>query len=463
MNYKLWASVICVTMLSVNIEATSLRDSVDATVNINPDVMAENFKRKAHKINVDIQEGDYYPTIDFTGYIEASETKYNLDDNSKQDGDKDGWNTSLKIEQMLYDGGKTPNEVELYKNRYKNVKFTSEDKVEKLVLDTVNKYTALVLSQELISLDKFKVKVHKKYLKLAEKKEEISGEILDRYEVDSKIKSIQDDIIKEELYQQKNRSGYTRLTGIELDGNICRPIINDSLIPLTLEETIDLAMKENREINAQDSLIKEHESKVLVEGARYKPDLKLQLQGEWDDDLAEPENGRRDIYRARLISNWNLYNGGKDKLSKERERIFLLEQRKILDAIKDDVSDSVRNSYDSYIKIQDRLENLKSFIEDNKKIVEIYNQQLVDGSRTFIDVLNAETELFRTRLLYVETEFSLYDEYYNILYNLNMLSDSILSEENQVCTPYVLDESELEIKKELSITDDELAKELELE
>ena len=462
MNFKLLIGVICIAMLGVNAQATSLRDSVEAIINANPDVMAEHFKKKAHEKNIEVEEGDYYPTIDFSVFAEDSTTQYNLDHNDKKDGEKNGWNSVLKIEQVLYDGGRTSNEVELYKHRYKNVKYTSKDKVENLILDTVKKYTGLVLSQELRALQKYKIKVHKQYLVLAEKKEEISGEILDRYEVDSKIKSTQDDYLKEELFSEKTYSGYIRLTNSKISGNICRPVINESLIPLTDEEAIEIALRKNSQINAQQELIKEHTSKALIEDAKYKPDLKLQLEGEWDNDLAEPQNGRRYVYRIRLKSDWNFYNGGKDDLTQQRERIFVLEQRKILDAIKGDVSDSIRSSYKSYEKTKKRLENLKLYIADNKKIVEVYNQQLVDGSRTFIDVLNAESELFRTRLLFIETEFLLYDEYYNILNNLNILSDSILSEKNQVCSEYVLDETKLELKKELLISDDELTNELKL-
>lgn len=452
-----------INILSIGIYATSLRDSVEKTLNTNPDIIAEHFNKKVFKSNIDEQQRDYYPTVDFSVYVEESETKYDLDDNSKQDGEKDGWNATLKIEQVLYDGGKTPNEIDMFRHRYQNVKYTSNDKVEDLIFQTANTYISLVLSQEIMALSQYKIKVHDKYLKLAKDKEEISGEILDSYEVGSKVKASWDEYYRQEVTQQKSLSSYKRLTGVELSGNICRPTLDESLFPSTFEEAIEIALRNNNQLHAQRSMISEQNSRALVEDAKNRPDLTLQVQGEWDDDLAEPENGRRDIYRIRLQSNWNLYNGGKDSVTQQKERIAILEQRKILDAIKNEVIDNIKGSYTTYYKIKDRLENLKLFIDDNKKITEIYNKQLSDGSRTFIDVLNAESEYFRTKLLYIETEFSLYDEYYNILKSLNVLSDTILIEKNQVCQQYMLDESELEIKKEKAPTEDELADELGLD
>ncbi len=463
MNYEFFRTAICVTMLSVSLHAMSLRDSVVQTINTNPDILAEHFKKKGYKSNIDEQERDYYPTLDFSVFVEDSETKYDLDDDSKENGEKDGWNAALKFEQVLYDGGKTPNEIEMFRHQYHNVKYTSKDKVEELILNIVNTYVELVSYQELMALDKFKIKIHKKYLKLAKEKEEISGEVLDSYEVGSKIKAIIDNYLQQEVSQQKAFSSYRRLTGNELSGNICRPIIDEKLFPPTYAEAIEIALRNNNQIHAQHSMIREQTSRAFVEDAKFRPDLKLQIEGEWDNDIAEPENGQRDIYRIRLKSDWNFYNGGKDNVTQEKERIFILEQRKILDAIKNDVIDNIKGSYNTYFKIKARLNNLAAFILDNKNIVEVYNKQLEDGSRTFIDVLNAEAELFRTKLLYIETEFSLYNEYYNILKSLNILSDTILIENNQICVEYVFDESELTVSKEKSQSEEELADELGLD
>ena len=463
MNIKLLRTIFCIGLLSVNINATSLRDTVEKTINTNPDIIAEHFNKKAFKTNIDEQQRDYYPTLDFSGYVEESETKYNLDDDSKQDGKKNGWNATLKFEQVLYDGGLTPNEIEEFKHRYYNIKYTSKEKVEALILEIVNTYTKLVLSQELIALDNFKIKIHENYLVLAKEKEEISGEILDWYQVSSKIKAIMDNYLEQEVKQQRTLSTYKKLTGSELEGNICRPILDEKLIPQTVEEAIEIALRKNNTIRAQHELIREQKSRMNAEQAKFRPDLKLQVEGDWDNDIAEAENGQRDIYRVRVQSDWNLYNGGKDTVSTQREKILILKEKKILDAIKNNVIDEIKGSYNTYFKIKKKIKNLKAFNLDNKAIVDIYNQQLEDGSRTFLDLLNAEAELFRTKVLQKETEFLLYDEYYNLLKSLDMLSDSILTQNNQECVKYSFNDSMLVLKKDENQSEDDLASELGLD
>ena len=109
---------------------------------------------------------------------------------------------------------------------------------------------------------------------------------------------------------------------------------------------------------------------------------------------------------------------------------------------------------------------MEKLISENKAIVDIYNSQLEDGSRTFLDLLNAEAELFRTKVLLIETELSLYTEYYNMLNSLGMLSDSILMEKQQACSEYILDDTLFKKEKrsdEVSVDDleDELGLGLE--
>ncbi|MCK5295006.1 MAG: TolC family protein [Arcobacteraceae bacterium] len=457
-------NLLATILISSSLYSESLRDTVEMTINTNPDIIAEYFNKKSFRKNIQEQQHDYYPTINFGIFTEESHTYDNPDNTGKSDGGKNGWNAFLKFEQVLYDGGLTPNEIEQYKHRYNNIKYTSKEKIETLILNITDTYSKLVSYQELIALDDFKIKVHHEYLKLAKDKEELSGELLDLYQVQSKIKAITDNYLEQEVAQQKALSLYKKLSGNELEGEICRPVINENNIPSTIQEAIDLALRNNNEIRAQHELIREQTSKVKLEESKFRPTLKFQVEGYWDNDIDLAENGRRDIYRARLQSDWNLYNGGKDSIAYEREKIKILKERKVLDSIKEQVTDKIKGSYNTYFKLKKRINNLKAFVLDNQNIVNIYQSQLADGSRTFLDVLNAETELFRTKVLLIELEFTLYSEYYNILKSLDKLSDTILEEKNQICKKFVLDEPFPElIKKDSQETEDELEDELELD
>lgn len=77
---------------TISLEATSLRDSIEQAINTNPDIIAEHYNKKENRLNIDREEGDYYPTLDFQTFIEDSRTINDYEDTTTDtDAKKDGW------------------------------------------------------------------------------------------------------------------------------------------------------------------------------------------------------------------------------------------------------------------------------------------------------------------------------------------------------------------------------------
>ena len=343
---------------------------------------------------------------------------------------------TLKFEQVLYDGGLTPNQVEQYKEAYNNIQYKSNDTVEDIIAKIVTSYLDLLLNDSLIVIDDLKLESHDRYLELAKSQEKVTGEILDRLQIESKITAIMDNYLDQLVQKQKSLSTFKKLSGKKIMGNICKPNIDEKLIPSTIEEAIDKALRNNNTIRAQKATIKEQEAVIRKVEAKFRPDLKLQVQGDLDNDLRLAENGRQDIYRIRLQSDWNLYDGGKNTIELQREKISLLKEYKKLDSIRNNIIDEIKGRYNTYFERKKRIDNLNKFVSLNAQIVDVYKSQIKDGSRTFVDLLDAEAELFRTRILLVTETFNMYKEYFKILRSTNKLSDTILEQSNQTCKAF---------------------------
>ena len=321
---KIIINLSTIFLLVLSLQATSVRDAVIQTIDANPTILSEKFNKEAFKKYIDQEKGDYLPTLNFEAYADKSKTQYDLDNNpTRPDSEKTGWNSSLSFEQILYDGGVTPSEVEEFEHKYFANRFRSDEKVETIIRGTVNSYLDLVKSQELLNLSDLNIQRHKDYLQTAQEKESISGEILESYQVNSKKHFIIDRYLEQEDQKTQAEYKYKKYTQKNISGNICRPEINQKLIPDTLEKTIEIALTRNYKVLEQIEKVKEQRENIIQSNAENLPTLKFQLQASWDDDLINPENGREDTQRARLILNWNLFNGLKTKASKEREILFL--------------------------------------------------------------------------------------------------------------------------------------------
>lgn len=420
------------------INATTLKETVLNVLDSNADVLSEKFNKEAYKKYIDEEKGDYLPTLDLDAFVEDSKTTLNRDNqpNDPTTAKKDGWNAVLRFEQVLYDGGRTPSEVEEFRHSYIANKYRSDRRVEEVVRSAVDSYLNLVKYQELIDISTHSVNIHDEYLVIAQEKEEISGEVLESYQVNSKKHFVIDRLMEQRIDRTNALNTYEQLTSQEISGNICRPVINEKLIPKSLEKTIEETLRTNSKVLETISKVKEQRENYIQANAANLPSLRFQWQMTWDDDLSEEENGREDINRVRLILAWNLYEGGKTKLAKQREELFLKEQQKVLDNTIREVTREVKTSYTNYYDKKAKVENLKKYVQDNKNIKEVYLKQLEDGTRTFIDILNAESEYFRSQIDIIEEEYELFGIYYDLLMQRNILANSIINSKTQVCPAF---------------------------
>ncbi len=435
LKYCFLLGVFC----SVNIQANSLRNSVEDTLNSNPSIIAEHLNRDAYEMYIHQEEADYLPTLDLDAFLEKSKTENRPDTQPPVEGwsEKNGWNVILKLEHVLYDGGLTPSQAQEFRHKYDSNKYRSLYSVENTILDTVNAYLDLVSRQELVALSKYNITTHENYLTIAKEKEEISGEVLETHQVNSKYHSVLDRFLEQENEQKQALSLYKKLVGKELNGNICRPIVNETFLPHSLSEAIKVGVRRSYKVQEQIAKTKEQKEKIIQEKAGFKPTLKVQLQSELDNDLELEENGRQDIYSARLYLSWNLFNGGKTYYMTQKEKLFLKEEQKKLDDVTNEVIDEIKESYNTFYNLQKRIKNINLYVEDNFNILSVYKKQLADGTRTFIDILNAESEFYRSNIDKIEQEFDYVAAYYNLLFNMSMLSDVILMQEKQTCDKYV--------------------------
>lgn len=434
MKQKIALTGLCLSLLVSSSCAVSLRDSVEKTINTNPDIIAEKKNQEAYRKYVDDREGLYLPTLDIEAYLETSEIEKDFDDATPDTKtDEDGYNAAIIFRQYLYDGGATPSQVAEVKHQNLANKHRSFYAIENTILETVKAYTGLVQSDEKLALTHDMIKTHEENLATAKEKEEISGEVLETYQVSSKLNFTTDKYIEEQDVKDTGIAQYTRFVGEEPFGAVCRPVITESKVPATLKDAIEKSVLRNHRILEQIEKIKLQREKIAQYDARFLPSLNLELKASIDDDLELDENGTQEDRYARLNLNWNLFNGNRDNVRSEQETIFLQEQKKTLDEITNDVVAEIKSLYSKFYKNKKRIEALKKYVTANVNIVEVYRNEFEAGTRTFVDILDAESELYNSSTSLINMEYTALNNYYDLMFNLSQLTDTVLSSENQIC------------------------------
>ena len=452
------------SLLTLTAYANSLKDTVTQTVLTNSDIISNQLKIKSNKTDIDLQKAGYYPTLDLDAYAEKT---YKQDDrrNTAKEAWREigGYNAKLTLEQLLYDGGKTGGNIDEKKYEHSANSFKYTQRNEKLVYDITKSYLDLVRYEELNQLMEYLSEEHSKALDIAHDKEEISGEILETLKTIDKI-IIQDD---KKLTQATKlldaKSNYKKLTSIEPIGTVCRPKFSDTKIPATLKEALHFAFENNYEIKEQKEIIKRQKSKLSQKDSGYKPNLKLVLSGAYDKDLELEEDGVQRELSGKVVLNWNFFSGGKDYYSSQKEQIVLNEEQKNLESVVKKVLERTTSLYNTRTKTIERIKNFDKSIATNQEILKLTKNQLEDGTKTFLDVLEAKIKLIDAQNNKINQEFVLLETNYELTSQFSMLTKTLSENKNQTCMANTLDNlikdevvNDKDEANELGLTDDEV-------
>ncbi|WP_121627126.1 TolC family protein [Poseidonibacter antarcticus] len=431
MNIRKLLKFTCISVLaSTSLHAISLKDSVEKVLTTNPEVIAEKNNQRAFRKYVDERRGNYYPRIDIDGTLEKSNTEKDYDSSSSlTDGSdqEDGYNFGIALNQMLYDGDLTPSRVREAKHNELANKYKTRTNIENVVLEAITAYTGLVQYNELLALTKDMIRTNQENLLIAKEKESISGEVLETYEVDSKLNFLKEKYLEEKDLRSSRLSTFKRYIGMEADGDENRPFIDLGKIPTSLQKAVELSVLRNNEVLEQIERIKAQREKIAQADATFLPNLNLELKALTDSDLELDEEGKEDQVYGRINLSWNIYNGGSDYAISKQEELFLAEQKDRLDAITNKVVEKAKVNYQSFMKNKDRIEVLKKYVVANENIVDVYKSEFEAGTRTFVDILDAQLDLYEAQKSLVNREFDLYVNYYELLNNTSMLSETVLS------------------------------------
>ena len=430
----------CISILaSASLQAVSLKESVDRVLATNPEVLAEKNNQEAFRKYIDERRGNYYPRIDIDGRLETSNSDKNYDtpnENDYSDGSdqEDGYNFGIALNQMLYDGDLTPSQVREAKFNNLANKYRTDMNIDNVVLETVTAYTGLVQYNEMLELTKDMISTNEENLQIAKEKESISGEILETFQVDSKLNFVKEKYLEEKDLKTSRTSTFKRYVGIEPTGNECRPKMDFSKIPNNLQQLIETAVLKNYEIQQQIETTKAQREKIAQADAAFLPTLSLELKALTDSDLSLDEDGVENQVYGRLNLAWNIYNGGGDYAVSKQEELFLAEQKQRLDAITNKVVEAMKVNYQRFLKNKERIDVLKKYVVANENIVEVYKSEFEAGTRTFVDILDAQTVLYEAKKSLLNREYELYSNYYTILNSLSMLTPTVLDPNNNVCS-----------------------------
>lgn len=381
----------------------TLKDAAQAAVLKNPEVQARwhRFREAAEEIGV--AQGGFLPKVDLSAAAGHQRTEQK---HVGTDASYSGNESTLSLNQMLFDGFATSNEVKRL-GKAKLVRyFELLDASENIALEAGRAYLDVVRFRlQVILAEENYIQHQAAYEQLRQRAESGVGKRVDVDQASSRLALADVNLTTAYANLHDVTARYVRIVGEQPTKEMFIPEQLSAALPGTIDATLSEALKHNPALRASVENIEAAQYDLDARRSAFMP--KLNLIARRDDFSDYQDGGSRNDSRVELRLNFNLFNGGSDtarhRQYRERKDIALDEREKACR----DMRQAVSIAFNETLRLTDQMSYIATQVTLVEKTRAAYRDQFNIGQRTLLDLLNTQNEYFDARRSQVNADADL--------------------------------------------------------
>lgn len=417
---------------TMNLGALTLYEAVTTALHTHPIVQERLNNFRATQQELKTAEAEYYPTIDarIAGGINSAG---NLNSNViSPDPNYSNYESSLTVMQNLFNGFSTRYKVDYQESRVLAAAYHYVEKANDIALQTTNAYLNVLRSKELSATARENVEINMDmYNKV---KTLYDGGLTTKSEVNKINASLS--LAKSNFTVQTNnlRDALTKLK--RLIGNkvnyetMQKPILNAKM-PASLDRASIIAIANNPSMLVGKYNIQGAQA-LLKEGKKgYYPKVDLEIN-QFYNDANERINGfdqADDRFRARLVMNYNLYRGGADSATEQKNISKVNQEVQTLLSSKREVLEGIEFAWNAHDMINHQLIDLNEYTDYASKTLALYKDEFDMGRRSMLDIVAAQNDLINSRQQIINATYDELLSRYRILDAMGLMVVAILGDD----------------------------------
>ncbi len=387
-----------------SVDAATIADTVRATIATNPEIGVVRNDRLAVDQELQQARALNLPSVDLRiaggpEYTNSVGTRARNDSNGRFRTD-----TSLTLTQRVFDGGATRSEIDRQLARVDSAAHRVREAAEFIALDGIQSHLDILRNQDLIALADANVAAHRRIL--GEVRDLESGGttgIADVRQAEARLAAAVDSLEQIRGDLANAGSTYQQVVGMPpSDLELEEPPV--AALPPGIEAAALRASSSNPTVLIAASDVDVAAAEVRAARAGYFPRLNVEAGASTADDV-NGVDGSDVSGQVLLVMRYNLFRGGAD-VAQEREAFHRLnEARSTLARARNRAEEDARNAYITLATARARVATLRDQVEANRRTRDAYADQFVVGQRTLLDLLDAENELFVSRVNLTTTQY----------------------------------------------------------
>lgn len=397
--FSAWPSVVYA-------EEINLQQAVQAAVSGNPDVLDRWHAFKAATEGIDVAKGGYKPKLDLTGDLarerQKSPTTFDISESYTRH------DASLVLDQLLYDGSFTANQVKKFdyaqRVRYDELLDVSETSA----LDAMKAYTDVLRYRKLHDLAVENYIHHRGVFEQIQQRVKSGvGRKVDLEQASGRLALAESNLLTEASNLHDVSARYERIVGSLPPEQMADLPDLSAGIPAKANDALRMAYAGNPSLAAAQENIVSSQYDAKLRDARFLPRVDLRAQQEHGKNLSGLI-GTTNLTNVGLVLNYNLYNGGADRAEQRQFAEQVNVAKDMRDKACRDVRQTLYIAYNDVKRLKEQLGYLEQHMLSEQKALTAYYAQFDIGQRTLLDLLDSENEVFESKRAYQNAYFDYY-------------------------------------------------------
>ncbi|HLO61515.1 MAG TPA: TolC family outer membrane protein, partial [Azonexus sp.] len=371
----------------------TLKDVAQRAVLNSPEVTSKWHNYRAADEEIGVARGGYFPRVDLT----AGSGRESLRQPSAADRDYTRSGYVLSLNQMLFDGFATRNEVRRLDKARLVRYYELLDASENVALEASRAYLDVLRYRHMVDLARDNYVQHKAtHDQIQRRVQSGVGRRVDLEQAGSRLALAEINLVTEQANLHDVAARYQRLVGAQPAAAIIAPTQVNSAFPGQAKSALDTLHRKNPALLAATENIEASQYEIDARRAAYSPKLDFRARTDQTKNYLG-DVGQRDYKVAELVVSWNLFNGGSDR-AREKQTI---ERKNLAFDMREkacrDTRQTLLIAYNDALRLKEQSAHHARQVALLEKTRDAYRDQFNVGQRTLLDLLDTENELLSAR------------------------------------------------------------------
>lgn len=400
--------------------AETLTDALVETYRTNPTLEAQRAALRATDEAVPQALSGWRPTVSVNSSI--GRTRITQDPQTIFAGDRTltPISNSLTISQPVYRGGITSASTRSAEAQVEAARALLMGTEQQVLLRTVTAYFDVLQNQALLRLQQNNVQVLQRQLEASEDRFRV-GEITrtDVAQSEARLSLARSNLINAEGALVNSRAVYEEAVG-RLPANLQTPEL-PGILPPSIETAVEEALNINPRLLQAKFTEEQSRFAIRATSGQLLPSVALQGTASRDDNTSQ-SNLTTDTLTIGATLTVPLYESGSVYSAVRQARQRNNQARIQIDEVRRSVIQNVTQSWENLQTSRATIEAQRAQIAANRIALDGVIQEAQVGTRTTLDVLNAEQELLQSQVSLVQAERNEYVSAYTLLSSIGHLT-----------------------------------------